>query len=193
MLQEARSLQSATSFLNGVSAARRRTESAAGNRRNSEFRLTDETGTTAFTDATYTSSYPSTQSTYAAPSSAYASQTYLAVNEADERRRGSEKQSGYAYSRPLTLTQLKCYRNHAKLMSNRNKHASVECAVCHVDDEFEHFTCTWCALRMCKFCRKDFHERGLAALKERIRNAELGDAANSSAESLTHAARKAFV
>ncbi|EME87922.1 uncharacterized protein MYCFIDRAFT_89509 [Pseudocercospora fijiensis CIRAD86] len=103
------------------------------------------------------------------------------------RKRHNFKSSGFAYTRPLTLNQIKCYRGHDRLLLSRNKHAPVECAVCHIDDDAEHFSCSWCALRMCKFCRKDFAARGIAALRERIKLAELGgrrvDSAHSSASS----------
>ena len=51
----------------------------------------------------------------------------------------------------------------------------MECAVCHADDERDHYTCTWCALRMCGFCRREFEAIGVQGLRERIRMAELGD------------------
>lgn len=99
-----------------------------------------------------------------------------AYEDGEGRRKGHNfKSSGFAYSRPLTLAQLKCYRSHATLLQSRNKQAAVECAVCHSDDDSEHFSCSWCALRMCRRCRKDFAVRGLSALKERIKMAEMGD------------------
>jgi hypothetical protein len=58
--------------------------------------------------------------------------------------------------------------------------------VCHIDDDGEHFSCSWCAIRMCKYCRKDFAQRGLTALRERIKTAEMGgaDSCRASGESL---------
>ena len=160
--QEAKSLQSASSFLNGLSTSRRRAESAS------------RTDASAWMFTSYDSKRPS--SAYlpsrppSRPSSAVQSNTYSA-----ERRRGHNfKPSGFAYSHPLTLTQMKCYRNHLLLLHSRNKKAPVECSVCHIDDDNDHYSCSWCALRMCKFCRKDLAERGMTALKERIKQAEMG-------------------
>lgn len=100
--------------------------------------------------------------------------------DGEDRRRGHNfKSSGFAYTRPLTLAQIKCYRGHAKLLLSRNRHAPVECAVCHIDDQAEHFSCSWCALRMCKYCRNDLAERGICALKERIKIAEMGNRVDS--------------
>lgn len=160
---------------------------------------TTDNSDSAWTTVTTTTSGP----TSIRPSSAKPKSTY---RETEGRRRGHNfKSSGFAYTRPLTLEQIKCYRGHNRLLPSRNKHAPVECAVCHIDDDADHFSCSWlvkyvraprcvcltkstrCALRMCKYCRKDFAERGLCALRERIRKAELGgadDSANSSVESL---------
>lgn len=105
----------------------------------------------------------------------------------DGRRRGHNfKNNGVAFSRPLTITQIRCYLNHTLLLKSKNKHAPVECAVCHMDDDQEHWTCSWCALRMCRYCRKDFGERGITALRQRIKQAELGGglSGSSSSESL---------
>jgi hypothetical protein len=83
------------------------------------------------------------------------------------------------------MAQMKCYRNHVRLLKSGNKSAPVECSVCHIDDDKDHFSCSWCALRMCRFCRNDFEERGITALKERIKQAELGGSSpSSSTESL---------
>ncbi|KAI7527356.1 hypothetical protein KC317_g20885 [Hortaea werneckii] len=96
-------------------------------------------------------------------------------SEIDGRKRGHNfKSNGFAYSRALNLTQLKCYRSHTRLLRSKNKAAPVECAVCHMDDDQEHWTCSWCALRMCRYCRKAFGEGGVKALRARIREAELG-------------------
>lgn len=43
-----------------------------------------------------------------------------------------------------------------------------------MDDDQEHWTCSWCAIRMCRYCRKDFAERGGNALRERVKQAECG-------------------
>lgn len=175
-MQEAKNLQSAASFLNGLSTSRRRAESAAA------VRTTDATDA-SWTNVTSTNpiSRPSSARPPSRPPTAY--------QDGEGRRKGHGfKSSGFAYTRPLTLTQIKCYRGHARLLLCRNKHAPVECAVCHIDDDGEHFSCSWCALRMCKYCRKDFAERGMSALRERIKIAELGgrtDSAHSgSSESL---------
>ena len=78
---------------------------------------------------------------------------------------------------------MKCYRSHARLMPSGNKFAPVECSVCHIDDSQEHFSCSWCALRMCRFCRKDCAERGVGALRERVKMAELGGGGGSEGSS----------
>ena len=168
-LQEAKSLQSASSFLNGLSTSRRRAESTQ--------RSTDASG---WTLGSYDTTRPSSARIPSRPSST------LQHAYSSERCRGHNfKPSGFAYTRPLTMAQMKCYRNHIRLLPSRNKKAPVECAVCHIDDERDHYSCSWCAIRMCRFCRKDFAERGLTALKERIKQAELGSASpSSSLESL---------
>ena len=84
------------------------------------------------------------------------------------------KPTGFAYSRPLTFTQLKCYRAHARLLRSLNHLAPVECAVCHMDDDHEHFMCSWCAVRMCRYCRTAFGEGGVTALRARITDVEAG-------------------
>lgn len=168
--QEAKSLQSASSFLNGLSTSRRRAESAT--------RLTNGNIASQEPDHPYSSCQQSRprSSRPAAPQSTYSS----------ERRRGHNfKPSGFAYSRPLKMAQIKCYRDHERLLPSRNQKAAVECAVCHVDDDKEHFSCSWCAIRMCRFCRKDFSEKGMMALRERMKQAELGtEESDSSLESL---------
>lgn len=174
IFNEAKSLQSAQSFLNGLSTARRRAESQI------EMRTTDMTDS-AYTTTTSGTTRPASSH----PSSSHARSKY---KDSDGRREGKQiKSSGFAYCRPLTLAQTKCWRGHNKLLPSRNKHAPVECAVCHIDHDGDHFSCSWCAIRMCIYCRKDFAARGMVALKERIRKAELGDAedsATSSSESL---------
>ena len=128
--QEAKSLQSAQSFLNGLSTSRRRAESATDVR---QIDVSDSTWTT--TSAT-TSRPHSTR-----PSSIKGQATYRDI---ESRRKGhSFKSSGFAFSRPLILSQIKCYRNHQRLVPSRNKHAPVECAVCHIDDDADHFSCSW--------------------------------------------------
>ncbi|KAM3415407.1 hypothetical protein BST61_g8933 [Cercospora zeina] len=179
IFKEAQTLQQAQSFLNGLSTARRRAESAAGAR-------VTESANGALCDMTSTEHGPGP----ARPSS-HAIKGY---KEGEGRRKGHNfKSSGFAYSRPLTLAQIKCYRAHATLLQSRNKHAPVECAVCHADDESEHFSCSWCALRMCRHCRKDLAVRGLSALKERIKMAEMGSLMDSeqrsSSESIPDCAR----
>jgi hypothetical protein len=84
------------------------------------------------------------------------------------------KSSGYAYSPPMSVTQIKCYRSHNRLLPSRNTYAPVECAVCHADDERQHWSCGWCALRMCASCRKTLETAGVAGLKERVRAVEMG-------------------
>lgn len=175
-MQEAKNLQSAASFLNGLSTMRRRAESATA------------TQTTEGTDSSWTR--------VAAPSRPSSARPSTAFQDGEGRRKGHQfKLSGFAYSRPLLLSQIKCYRNHSRLLPSSNKHAPVECAVCHIDDSDPHFSCSWCALRFCQFCRTDFAERGIDAIKERIKLAEMGgrvDSANSSStESLEELAKVA--
>ncbi|KAF7194497.1 hypothetical protein HII31_04166 [Pseudocercospora fuligena] len=176
LFNEAKNLQSASSFLNGLSTARRRAESAAA-MHNAES-----------TDGSWERVTGSSNGISRPPSTRPPSRPSTAHQDSEGRRKGHNfKSSGFAYTRPLTLNQIKCYRGHDRLLLSRNKHAPVECAVCHMDDDTEHFSCSWCALRMCKFCRKDFAERGMTALRERIKLAELGgrrvDSAHSSASS----------
>lgn len=85
------------------------------------------------------------------------------------------KSSGYAYAPAMSLTQIKCYRSHNRLLPSRNKNAPVECAVCHADDENQHWSCGWCALRMCGGCRKVLEAAGVAGLRERVRAGEMGN------------------
>ncbi|KAH9826752.1 hypothetical protein Tdes44962_MAKER03295 [Teratosphaeria destructans] len=182
IFNEVKSLQSAASFLNGLSTSRRRAESMN--------RDTDASWATTFTGAsTATSRPPSARPPSARPGSARPpSAAYLRATEnvnMDSRRRGVLfKANGFAFSRPLAYVQLKCYRNHEKVIVSRNKTAPVECSVCHMDDDQEHWTCTWCAIRMCRYCRNDFSERGTTALRERIKQAELGVSPSSPTESL---------
>lgn len=137
---------------------------------------------TDMTDSAYTTTTSGTSRPASShPSSSHPKPRY---KDSDGRREGKQiKSSGFAYSRPLTLAQLKCWRGHERLLPSRNKQAPVECAVCHTDNDEDHFSCSWCAIRMCKYCRRDFADRGMAALKERIRKAELGDAEDSGTSS----------
>ncbi|KAL9535724.1 hypothetical protein SMMN14_00704 [Sphaerulina musiva] len=162
--QEAQTLQQAQSFLNGLSTARRRAESVAATR-------TDTTNDSWCNIAAH-DSRPASPLPHLRP-------TTVSQDGEDRRRGHNFKSSGFAYTRPLTLAQIKCYRGHAKLLLSRNRHAPVECAVCHIDDQAEHFSCSWCALRMCKYCRNDLAERGICALKERIKIAEMGNRVDS--------------
>ena len=70
-----------------------------------------------------------------------------------------------------------------RLLASRNRNAPVECAVCHVDSDAPHWSCSWCALRMCSDCRRALDARGPAALNERIRRAEMGIVAALNASS----------
>lgn len=187
--QEAKTLQSASSFLNGLSTARRRAESRAQSRN-----ATDNTtsANTAFTSmSAYTSATPSfihlpasaTTSTIHPYSSISQSVLPNVLAEADldldiditNRNRGHQfKSSGFAYAPPLKLTQMRCYRSHTRLLPSRNKYASVECAVCHADDENQFWSCSWCALRMCSGCRRVLEASGVAGLRDRVRVAEMG-------------------
>ncbi|KAI7588184.1 hypothetical protein KC316_g4608 [Hortaea werneckii] len=172
--QEAKSLQSAQSFLNGLSTSRRRAESMN--------RMTDSTWPTTTTSRPV--SRPGSRPTSTRPPSAMHMNSTATTSggvggggysDIDGRKRGHNfKTNGFAYSRALNLTQLQCYRSHTRLLRSKNKAAPVECAVCHMDDDQEHWTCSWCALRMCRYCRKAFGEGGVKALRGRIREAEIG-------------------
>ncbi|KAK5111146.1 hypothetical protein LTR62_005345 [Meristemomyces frigidus] len=183
--QEAKCLQSASSFLNGLSTSRRRAES--------QNRTTDTWHTNFSATNLHTSgglSRPHSRLTLSRPPSTRPpSAAYLSgasITDLHGRRAGKNfKSSGVAYSLPLDVVQLKCYQNHATLHPSRNKHAPVECAVCHLDDVQDHFACGWCALRMCRYCREDFDRRGGVALKERVRKAEMVGSPGSSSESLS--------
>lgn len=191
MYQEAKTLQSTSSFLNGLSTARRRAESRAQSRNATD--NTESTVGTAYA-STYQPSHNGTQLSYIhLPASSttstihpYASISNTALphitSEADldlsidttNRNLGHcFKSSGYAYAPALSITQLKCYRSHHRLLPSRNKHAPVECAVCHADDENQHWSCGWCALRMCGGCRKTFEAAGVAGLRDRVRACEM--------------------
>ncbi|KXL50844.1 MAG: hypothetical protein FE78DRAFT_75014 [Acidomyces sp. 'richmondensis'] len=183
IFNEAKSLQSASSFLNGLSTSRRRAES---------MNRTTDTWCSTLIGSTSTSR-PTSRPPSARPLSRPGSVRPLSAThlhghgDIDGRRRGHNfKSNGVAFSRPLSITQIRCYRNHTRLLMSKNKHAPVECAVCHMDDDQEHWTCSWCAIRMCRYCRKDFAERGITALRQRIKQAELGGglSASSSSESL---------
>jgi hypothetical protein len=105
-------------------------------------------------------------------------------NGSHEHRFGF-KPSGFSYSRPLNKVQLNCYRNHEKLFPSHNDRAAVECAVCHIDSDADHWSCSWCALRLCGDCRNDFSARGPMALHERSKRANIGvvSSLNQSADS----------
>jgi hypothetical protein len=194
--KEAKTLQSASSFLNGLSTARRRAESRAQSRNATD---NSQSTWTTVSNSTYQQSHPGTHlSLINLPNSAtastihpYSSISHAAfpqiANEADldlnidlnidttNRNLGHcFKSSGYAYAPPMSITQLKCYRSHHRLLPSRNKYAPVECAVCHADDEGQFWSCGWCALRMCGGCRKVFDMAGVPGLRERVRISEMG-------------------
>ncbi|KAM0717287.1 hypothetical protein Q7P37_007139 [Cladosporium fusiforme] len=194
IFNEAKTLQSASFFLNGLSTARRRAESRAQSRNATDNSQNTTSNTTVITSTSaYTSATPSfihlpasaTTSTIHPYSSISHSALPHAATEADldlnidtaNRNLGHQfKSSGFAYAPPLSLTQLRCYRSHARLLPSRNKHASVECAVCHADDENQFWSCAWCALRMCGGCRRALEGGGVPGLRERVRVAEMGTA-----------------
>ena len=178
--QRAKSLQSASSFLNSLSTSRRRADSAA-----EPYLHQNNINIHHSNGRVQTTSWLPTPNSRLTSSSRRASATEY--QDGEGRCRGHHfKTSGFAYTRPLTLAQLKCYQNHARLIVSSNKAAPVECAICHIDDDKNHWSCSWCAIRMCGFCRKDFAERGMTALRERIKIAEMGsgaDETNGSSES----------
>ncbi|KAK0258400.1 hypothetical protein B0A54_05952 [Friedmanniomyces endolithicus] len=188
---EAKTLQSASSFLNGLSTNRRRAESQT---RTSESWPTTLTGGSSSSNTHLSSSHPNSH-----PNSRPASRPHSStarhshtqtkgngILDQDARRRGHNfKTNGFAFSRPLSLTQLKCYLSHSRLLVSKNSAAPVECAMCHMDDEREHFSCCWCAVRMCRFCRGCLVEGGVGALRERVKVGERGGSeGESSTESL---------
>ncbi|KAK5126714.1 hypothetical protein LTR85_009648 [Meristemomyces frigidus] len=194
IFNEAKSLQSAQSFLNGLSTSRRRAEST-NRSTNDTWASTETSRPVSRPGSRAPSTRPpsamhlhSTTSNTNVHASAYTSNPNLNSNtdiSNDGRHRGHNfKSNGFAYSRALNLTQLKCYRNHSRLLRSKNKQAPVECAVCHMDDDQEHWTCSWCAMRMCRYCRKGFAEGGVTALRARIKEAETGSSPSSSMESL---------
>ncbi|KAK6437106.1 hypothetical protein LTR95_006698 [Oleoguttula sp. CCFEE 5521] len=196
IFNEARSLQSAASFLNGLSSARRRAESLT--------QLRNPTDSTSNSQPSASHLQCPSQSHLAASTAHLPSQSTLnvasqstlclpsqtplndnidpllaaaadATQDTLSRALGhSTKSSGYTYARPLRITQLKCYRNHARLLPTSNKYAPVECAVCHSDFEGEGWSCAWCAVRMCGLCRREFGVHGEAGLRGRVKGAEMG-------------------
>jgi hypothetical protein len=154
--QEAKTLQSTSNFLNGLSTSRRRAETAT------EPQPEDP-------------SPPATLRPNTAVTQIASNDTADHHHENGFRQQGlCFKSSGFSYSRPLKPLQLNCYRDHNRLLASRNNCASVECAVCHADSDAVHWSCSWCALRMCGDCRKDFSTNGLPALNERIKRANIG-------------------
>nr|POF15514.1 hypothetical protein CFP56_48709 [Quercus suber] len=178
--QTATTLQSASSFLNGLSTSRRRAES------HSRLNKTSSWANLARPTSRPDSRLSSRGLTLLPGSAAHLCSNKAADNQS--RRLGHHfKSNGFAYARALDVTQLKCYISHAKLHLSNNKHAPVECSVCHMDDDAEHWICTWCAIRMCRYCRKDFGEAGLPTLKARVRMAELGRIATDDGKTMVRA------
>ncbi|KAK0938322.1 hypothetical protein LTR29_010080 [Friedmanniomyces endolithicus] len=183
---EAKTLQSASSFLNGLSTNRRRAESSQI--RTSDTWPTTLTGSSSAHPSSHPSSRPSSRPTSRPTSTARHTHTQNTTNH-DARRRGHNfKPNGFAFSRPLSLPQLHCYLSHSRLLVSGNRLAPVECAMCHMDDAGEHFSCCWCAVRMCRFCRGCLVEGGVGALRERVKVGERGvgsgEEGGSSTESL---------
>ncbi|TKA36006.1 hypothetical protein B0A54_12231 [Friedmanniomyces endolithicus] len=134
---EAKTLQSASSFLNGLSTNRRRAES-------SQIRTSDTWPTTLTgSSSAHPSSHPSSRHSSRPTSTARHTHTQTTTDH-DARRRGHNfKPNGFAFSRPLSLPQLHCYLSHSRLLVSGNRLAPVECAMCHMDDAGEHFSCCW--------------------------------------------------
>ena len=186
--QEAKSLQSASSFLNGLSTARRRAESRAKSRNGDQkaryASLTSASvGQLPATDPTW--SYQSAHASRSVPHlpredspspSSIASRPITPTLDDLSRTLGhTHKSSGFAYAKPLSVVQLKCFRSHQRLIRHGNKHYPVECAVCHQDErEGFYWSCSWCATRMCSGCRGELRQHGVKALKAKIRTAEMG-------------------
>ncbi|WPG97583.1 Hypothetical protein R9X50_00036100 [Acrodontium crateriforme] len=173
IFKEAKTLQSAASFLNGLSTSRRRAESASRSTESYAY-VSRPNSRRGQVGADRESAIRQTNSTL-----------QLSSGDFEGRRKGHNfKANGFAYSRPLAITQLKCYSTHARLVISKNKVAPVECAVCHMDDDHEHYSCSWCAIRMCRYCRKEFAERGISALRDRIKQAEMSADDSSSSVSM---------
>ncbi|KXT12732.1 hypothetical protein AC579_8898 [Pseudocercospora musae] len=114
LFNEAKNLRSASSFLNGLSTARRRAESAAA------------THNAESTDGSWERVTGSSNGTSRPPSTRPPSRPSMAHQDSAGRRKGHNfKSSGFAYTRPLTLNQIKCYRGHNRLLLSRNKHAPL--------------------------------------------------------------------
>lgn len=183
-LQEAKSLQSAASFLNGLSNARRRNESRS--RMRSTTQSTTQTSLVTASTSNLNQSSIYNNSTVDNLRSLNSLDGHVSPAETPRpitpklddisRTLGhTNKTSGFAYAKPLSLVQLKCYRNHERLMRSGNKYYQVECAVCHQDDDGTYYwSCSWCALRMCDGCRTSLRQHGVNGLWEKIRTAELG-------------------
>ncbi|KAK0903251.1 hypothetical protein LTR02_007669 [Friedmanniomyces endolithicus] len=180
---EAKTLQSASSFLNGLSTNRRRAESQT--RTSESWPMTLSRGSSNTHLSSHLSSHPNSRPA-SRPTSTARHTKGNGLADQDARRRGHNfKTNGFAFSRPLSLTQLKCYLAHSRLLVSQNRAAPVECAMCHMDDEREHFSCCWCAVRMCRFCRGVLVVGGLGALRERVKVGERGGSeGESSTESL---------
>ncbi|KAK6390012.1 hypothetical protein LTR65_006065 [Meristemomyces frigidus] len=190
IFNEAKSLQSAQSFLNGLSTSRRRAESTHNRGTHESSRPQSRPGSRAPStrppSAMHLHANTSNTHIHASaytPQPPHATPPAAAAADLDGRRLGHNfKPTGFAYSRALNPTQLQCYRQHARLLRSKNRLAPVECAVCHMDDDQEHWTCSWCAVRMCRYCRKGFAEGGVMALRARVREAETGGAGEGSEE-----------
>ncbi|TKA69937.1 hypothetical protein B0A55_10798 [Friedmanniomyces simplex] len=146
---EAKTLQSASSFLNGLSTHRRRAESQP--------RTSDNTRPATLTGSSQQlsrpPSRPNSRPTSARPPSAAAAATIS--------------------NPPASLSAAR----------SPSRSCDAPCALCHMDDGQEHWTCCWCAVRMCRYCRKTLGEGGVGALRERVKVAEGGGGSSASASS----------
>ncbi|GAB7358392.1 hypothetical protein MBLNU230_g2461t1 [Neophaeotheca triangularis] len=184
IFNDAKQLQSASSFLNGLSTARRRAESRSNSHSNFTTRAASATDFTRPASATFYNPPNNTSQTSLLRARRHStSQTHHTIyppssqsySPPTTRHTGHNfKPSGFAYAHSLTPQQNNCYTSHSNLRLSANKHAPVECAVCHMDDDREHWSCSWCALRMCGYCRRGFATGGLGGLRARVRGAELG-------------------
>lgn len=73
----------------------------------------------------------------------------------------------------LSITQIHCLQLHRRWRPSKNNHASLACALCHIDrDQLssdsddsvssggngDRWSCLWCALRVCTACRSKVEE-----------------------------------
>ncbi|KAJ9643361.1 hypothetical protein H2199_004040 [Coniosporium tulheliwenetii] len=53
----------------------------------------------------------------------------------------------------VTKLQTDCYQLHRTFHKSKNVHSSIDCMLCYRQDEENRWLCSWCALRICGWCR----------------------------------------